>query len=195
MRRVITVIVCMLAGLAGMPASATAPDCQVLMSQQQIDYGAVTEAQLQAPAGKYPAGHGWGALAARDLTVTVVCPQPGRIRLYFDGDSASRGLFRYGEEGVVRVQASSAVMDNRPVRLRRVTAGGEQVVRDALNIHAGDGLSLVDGHEVSGKTASIQLTIMPWLKKTVLSQRERLQLLENIRIRVETPDAGNVPAP
>lgn len=172
--------VCFAGGLLLLPlkSQAAMSDCHLTQSTPVIDYG-----QLP-PASGHPSQTTL-TLSERTVTVTVDCPQPQRVVLFFDGDRLAGQDFGFGEQGTVRVRVSSGTVDGRRVSLARWHK--DALPEERLTVLTGDGMVWKEGlTSVSGSLFSVVIGVEPTLQAHSLRPRDITTLEGRIRLRLET---------
>lgn len=166
--------------LLALPLSGWA-ECQLSASQQQISYGRVSAAERQlAPDQQL-------SLPEKNIIINVLCDQPQRMRLITGSTSSGGGNFMLGQGGEMQVIAASAYVDDRPVQLALVqSADASPASAGQLQqaITPNQGLAFIDGSEVSGKTASVTLTVHSRLNQATISEKTTWR--GNLNVKLET---------
>ncbi|NWC94505.1 MULTISPECIES: DUF1120 domain-containing protein [unclassified Pseudomonas] len=145
--------------LLGIASSAQAMDeCQLNLSESLLDFGQLSRTARHNPAGQHLVGE-------RRLSLTLNCPQPTDLSLFYRGLAAGAERLRFTERGTYQIQLSDAVVDGQAVELGLLSAPGQAPTdtRAALNWLPGYGIAPVRaGAVVPGKSLALQLTISAW---------------------------------
>ena len=155
-------------------------DCQLVSSQQKLSYGRMSAAERQAE------GNRLIEMPEKQIVLNVICDEPSRIRLFLGSNVPKGHEFGFGDNGVMRVTAAQATVDDRTVNLAAihagdpwVTNGGVREIAPALN----EGIAFINGQELRGKTASVTFTIKPRFKSNHITDREVWR--GNLRVRMD----------
>ncbi|MEB6380717.1 hypothetical protein MXM41_17545 [Leclercia adecarboxylata] len=165
--------------MLGTPALSWA-ECQIFSSQQKVTWSRLSAAERQQANGQAI------TLPEKQIQIQVVCSEPQRIRLFIGSERPQNGTFSLGPKGEMRVIASRAYVDDKPVRLVPVkvsdtllTSGGNETLDIGLN----QGLAFMNGQEAHGKTASLSLTVMSTIKPGAITERTTWR--GNLRIKMD----------
>jgi hypothetical protein len=145
--------------------------CRLLSGEPQIDYDTVTKGML-SPSTRVPSALSFGK---RATALSAVCDVPSHIALTFRGQPGAADAFRFGDQGVLTIQAVQAQLDGRPVRLRKLTAGGTAAGTDGLTIAPGDTVMVAGAADVRGKQLLLQLSVeaaLPTSAATPVTEQE-----------------------
>lgn len=145
--------------LLGMASSAQALDeCQLNLSESLLDFGQLSRTARHNPAGQQLVGE-------RRLSLTLNCPQPTDLSLFYRGLAAGAERLRFTEHGNYQIQLSDAVVDGQAVELGLLSAVGQSPTdtNAVLNWLPGYGIAPVRaGAVVPGKSLALQLTVRAW---------------------------------
>lgn len=169
----------LMAAMLAAPACGWA-ECQIFTSQQKVTWSNVSPAERQQANGQRL------SLPEKQIQVQVVCREPQRIRLFPASDSPQNGSFALGPTGEMRITASQAYVDDKPVRIAPVAmhdAAPRSSGSDTFVITPNQGLALMDGTEVHGKTASVTLTVQSTIRPGSLIERTTWR--GNLKIRMD----------
>ncbi|MCU6676133.1 DUF1120 domain-containing protein [Leclercia tamurae] len=157
-------------------------ECQLISSQQKVTYSKLSAAERQQ------AGSETISLPEKQIQLQVVCSEPHRIRLLLGSNLSQNGTFSLGEQGEMLITASSAYVDDQPVRIALVQSsdaipqsGGSDKMTVALN----QGLAFMNGGEIHGKTASVSLTVASKIKPGNITERTTWRGNLNIKLDVQ----------
>lgn len=156
-------------------------DCELTSSQQSVSYGRVSAAERQL------AKENALNLPEKKIVINVLCDEPKRIRLMIGSVLPGSENFLLGDGGEMKVFASDALLDDRPVRIAAIQHGeampastGQERQQVTLN----QGLAFINGTEARGKTASVTLTVQSQLKPKTITERTTWR--GNLNITLET---------
>lgn len=133
-------------------------ECQLSLSESLLDFGLMSRVAKSASAPQQPLGE-------RRLNLTLNCPQPGDMSLFYNALAASAQRLQFTGQGSYDIQVSDAVLDGQAVELGLVPAIGQPPTASAavLNWRTGYGIAPVQGAAVlSGKSLSLLLTVNAW---------------------------------
>lgn len=155
-------------------------ECQIFASQQKVTWSKVSPAERQHARGQDI------SLPEKQIQVQVVCSEPHRIRLFPGSDLTQSGTFSLGSNGEMRIIASHARVDDKSVRIAPVTMTDDapySTGSETINIAPDEGLALMDGREVYGKTASLTLTVQSKIKPGAIIEKTTWR--GNLKIRMD----------
>lgn len=110
-----------LCGLLLIAGTACASDCDITVSQTQTDFGTFNRGTLSQAAN----GTQTNVIGKKSAMVTVVCPKPEKIALFYR--SASNGVgegYQMGDIAHIVLVASDAQADGKSVSLAYQQGGG-----------------------------------------------------------------------
>lgn len=96
--------------------TAVAANCDMRLSGNEMDYGALSRGDLAAGAGAAML-----PLGKRQATLTIACRQPTTIALSFNGSPAGPGSYRFADNGNFTVQLSNATFDGQAMQFAQLT--------------------------------------------------------------------------
>ncbi|WP_153787554.1 DUF1120 domain-containing protein [Pseudomonas sp. EMN2] len=108
-------------GLCLLPSYSHAEDCQVSVSQPVVDFGRFNRTTLKAQAQQL-------MLGTRNLGLTVSCPRPQDLTLFFRAPMLDGTRFGLGDQGSYSLRLEQAQLDGLPVELGRLKAPGQAPV-------------------------------------------------------------------
>lgn len=103
-----------------------AEECQLNLSQAQLDFGLMNRS---VPFTLAPER----LLGERRLSLTLNCPQPTDMSVFYRGLGAGPERFRFTEHGSYRLRVSDAVLDGQAVELGLIAGQGQPPSRSALS--------------------------------------------------------------
>ncbi|WP_168232421.1 DUF1120 domain-containing protein [Pseudomonas veronii] len=133
-------------------------DCRLDLSQSRLDFGLMKRASGPASAPER-------LLGERRLSLTLNCPQPSDMRLFYRALAAGTERLRFTEGGSYRVQVRDGVLDGRAVELG-LLPGQDQApaaVASTLTWRADHGIvPMYNGQPATGSSFSVQLDVSAW---------------------------------
>ncbi|MCU6252344.1 hypothetical protein KWH86_18360, partial [Enterobacter cloacae] len=152
--------------LSHAPSVLAEEECQVVSSVKSINNGLLRREAMREVstdiAGKTYRGY---ASSEREIQVSVICPDARKIRLQVDGPARGNKAYRFSDNGVLKITAKEARMDNGAVQLAAVPRGAAQVTAGAAEVTLPPDTSLVavNGSEVAGKQLVVTLSVVTYL--------------------------------
>lgn len=143
-------------------------DCQLNLSQAELDFGLMNRAVALVPAPER-------LLGERRISLTLNCPQPTDLNLFYRAPGASDERFRFTERGSYALRVSEAVLDGQAVELGRIAGQGQapSVVSAQLAWQPGHGLvPMRGGVAVLGRNLSLQIDASAWASEDAARVRE-----------------------
>lgn len=111
-------LLCLLALFAG---AASASDCDLTVSQMQTNFGTFNRGTLSQAAN----GTQTNVIGKKSTMVTVICPKPEKITLFYRAASSGAGEgYQLGDLAHVTLIASDAQADGKSVPLAYQQQGG-----------------------------------------------------------------------
>lgn len=140
--------------LALCSSAASASDCDLTVSQTQTDFGTFNRGTLSQAAN----GTQTNVIGKKSSMVTVVCPRPEKIALFYR--SASNGIgegYQLGDIAHISLVASDAQADGKSVQLAYQQQGGGAPTgaESTLAIMPNIGVSPADGQPVTRFTLNL----------------------------------------
>lgn len=144
-------------------AWAQAADCQMSLSQTELDFG------QQGRMGTAQ------TLGTRGITVTVLCSTPGDLSLFYRAGSADGQHYDFTDKGRYSVLVRDVQVDGQSVDLGRITAAG-QAPLDAATMQPwlpGQGLvPMHGGSAVTGRSLSARMEVAASVQQGLFSVRD-----------------------
>ncbi|PRA28933.1 hypothetical protein CQZ99_07310 [Pseudomonas poae] len=155
--------------LLGLVATAQAQDeCQLNLSESTLDFGLMNRLAQRDSATER-------LLGERRLSVTLTCPHPQDMSLFYNALAASAGRLQFTEHGSYDMRASDGVLDGRAVELGLLPAFGQAPTSsaNALSWRPGQGIAAVEnGQVLTGKQLSLQLAVSAWADSAATQARD-----------------------
>jgi len=145
-----------------------ADECQLNLSQTHMDFGLMNRAVALVPAPER-------LLGERQLSLTLNCPQPIDMSVFYRGLGAGPGRFRFTERGSYGLQVRDAVLDGQTVELGLIAGPGQapSVVAGHLNWQPDHGVvPMRGGVAVTGRNLSLQLQASAWANEDAARVRD-----------------------
>ena len=164
-------------------------ECQVVSSVKSINNGLLRREAMREVstdiAGKTYRGY---ASSEREIQVSVICPDARKIRLQVDGPARGNKAYRFSDNGVLKITAKEARMDNGAVQLAAVPRGAAQVTAGAAEVTLPPDTSLVavNGSEVAGKQLVVMLSVVTYLNDNAFRIGNTAELEEMLTVTYVT---------
>lgn len=163
----------LIVGLLSSAADACA-ECDIQLSDAQVNYGQTTRSELLAQSGNSVSSPELRVGDARELEVMVSCDRPTPLTLQFIGSAKEGDSYRFGASGRVTLVLHDVMIDDRRAEMVR----GE--TRDAkMAFRGGQPLSFwYAGGPASGSVLRASLTVTAWMPSaaTRVKDSERWRL-------------------
>lgn len=139
-------------------------ECQLNLSETALDFGLVKRAITQGSAAEHPLGE-------RRLNLTLNCPTPADLSLFYRGFAASAERFQLTQRGSYSLRASDALLDGQAVELGLLPGSGQPAVNSGASLRWRPEHGIVPmraGVPVSGRSLSLQLEVSAWATQDAL---------------------------
>lgn len=139
-------------------------ECQMNLSETAVDFGLVNRVVAQGSAAEHRVGE-------RRLTLTLNCPNPTDLSLFYRGLAASGERFQLTQRGSYSLRASDALLDGQAVELGLLPGSGQPSVSmgSTLRWRPEHGIvPLRAGVPASGRSLSLQLEVNAWAQADAL---------------------------
>lgn len=142
--------------LLGAPAAQGAENCQMQISNNAVDYGSTTRAELL----KKRVSPLMMSLGKRSVTLNATCQVPVLMTLFFRGGGADGNTYRLGNGGSFTLTLLNAKLDGRTVGLGGVMTAGQapEAKADSLLLQPGMGAVPIL-NDVPVKGSLLQVTV------------------------------------
>ena len=154
---------------------AFAADCDLRLSNAEVNYGDLNRAEMDIGQGLAPI-----ALGSRQLTLTAVCRQATTLRLHFDGEAADLDSYRFAGKGRFTVKLKNATLDGAAVQLAQTagSTGGTAAASTAVQLRPNQTVTAAaQGQRAVGKVFSVQVEIETYIDEAMTRTRD-VTLLE-----------------
>ncbi|WP_242171480.1 MULTISPECIES: DUF1120 domain-containing protein [unclassified Pseudomonas] len=156
-------------GVALLSSGAWAADeCQLNLSQAQLDFGLMNRAVALAPAPER-------LLGERRISLTLNCPQPTDMSVFYRGLGAGAERFRFSERGSYGLRVSEAVLDGQAVELGLIAGQGQPPATVSAQLAWQPDHGIVPmraGVAVSGRNLSLQIDASAWASEDAARVRD-----------------------
>ncbi|ELV2835567.1 DUF1120 domain-containing protein [Enterobacter cloacae] len=175
--------------LSHAPSVLAEEECQVVSSVKSINNGLLRREAMREVStdigGKTYRGY---ASSEREIQVSVICPDARKIRLQVDGPARGNKAYRFSDNGVLKITAKEARMDNGVVQLAAVPRGAAQVTAGAAEVTLPPDTSLVavNGSEVAGKQLVVTLSVVTYLNDNAFRIGNTAELEEMLTVNYVT---------
>lgn len=145
-------------------------ECRLDLSESRLDFGLMSRATGATLAPQR-------LLGERRLSLTLNCPQPSDMSLFYRAMAAGTERLRFTEGGSYRVQVRDAVLDGRAVELGLLAGPGQApgMVASTLNWRADHGLvPMYNDQPATGRSFSVQLEVSAWAKTEATRVRDAI---------------------
>ncbi|MFT0476637.1 DUF1120 domain-containing protein [Pseudomonas antarctica] len=145
-----------------------AEECQLNLSQAQLDFGLMNRAVALVPAPER-------LLGERRISLTLNCPQPTDMSLFYRAPGAGAERFRFTERGSYGLRVSEALLDGQAVELGVIAGQGQppSAVSTHLAWKADHGLvPMRAGMPMTGRNLSLQIDASAWAREDAARVRD-----------------------
>ncbi|TFY92837.1 DUF1120 domain-containing protein [Pseudomonas kairouanensis] len=145
----------------GLLSSATtwaADECQLNLSDTALDFGLMNRAVAGVPAAER-------LLGERRVSLTLNCPDPADLSLFYRALGAGAERFAFTERGSYSLHVSHALLDGQAVELGLLAGRGQPAVSSGTSLAWRPEHGIVPmraGVPASGRNLSVQLEIRAW---------------------------------
>lgn len=170
--RTLTLLAIPLLGVATLAPPALAAECQLQISESELDYGSRTRAELIGERYHRDAL----PLPSRQVMLTAICDEPSPMAFFYRGVAADETRFRFGD-GDFTLRADQALLDGEPVLLGHMGASDDTPMQadmaKALQPHHGV-TPMRDGQAAIGKRFSARIAVQPNINAVAPLREETL---------------------
>ncbi|MGB3123041.1 MAG: DUF1120 domain-containing protein [Pseudomonas sp.] len=138
-----------------------AEECQLNLSESVLDFGLMNRAGASMPATER-------LLGDRRLSLTLNCPNPTDMSLFYRGLASGTERFRFTERGSYSLRVSDAVLDGQAVELGLLSGSGQPAIRTGaiLGWRPEHGIvPMRGGVPVNGRSLSLQVEAKAWAQE------------------------------
>ncbi|WP_338491168.1 DUF1120 domain-containing protein [Pseudomonas trivialis] len=141
-----------------------ADECQLNLSETVVDFGLMNRTVAGGPAAERLVGE-------RRLSLTLNCPNPTDMSLFYRGLAAGAERFQFTPRGSYGMQVSEAVLDGQAVDLGLLAGRGQPAISTGARLHWRPEHGIVPmraGVPVSGRSLSLQIETRAWASDEAL---------------------------
>ncbi|MGB7801787.1 hypothetical protein [Buttiauxella sp.] len=161
-------------------AHASIDDCNLAISQMQIDYGKLNKASQSF---QTTSQGDMTVLDKRTLSVMVSCNRPESIKLQFSGIKTSGQQFAFGQDGGVKITLRNATMDSKSAQLRNITPGATDVSLQNSQVIKPDTIISPDVNSSdTGVSFAAMIDVEPVVKDSAFNMQDAQQLVTQMEI-------------
>lgn len=145
-----------------------ADECQLNLSQAELDFGLMNRATAVTPAAER-----W--LGERRISLTLNCPHPSDLSLFYRGPGAGPERFRFTERGTYGLRVSDAVLDGQAVELGQIAGPGQAPSTTGAQLPWPPDHGVVPmrgGVVVTGRNLSLQIDASAWASEAATQVRD-----------------------
>ena len=133
-------------------------ECQLNLSETQVDFGQMNRAVAQGLAAEHRLGE-------RRLSLSLNCPNPTDLSLFYRAMVAGGERFQFAQQGSYSLRASDALLDGQAVELGLLPGSGQPAVSSGSTLRWAPKHGIVPmraGVPVNGRSLSMQLEVSAW---------------------------------
>lgn len=165
-------------------APALAQECQIDLSEAQIDYGRVIPpgSNNRINAGSVH------ELGNRLISLTARCPKASKLVLRLQGTTVG-SQFKFAEKGLMSITLSNALLDGRSVDLAQVKSAGATAGSYSPSVVVVPGEVIIPvsgGLPALGAVLSVQVEIRPQVPVSELRTRDTKNLEGNLSFQISS---------
>ncbi|WP_442799665.1 DUF1120 domain-containing protein [Pseudomonas sp. HN11] len=145
-----------------------ADECQLNLSQTQLDFGLMNRATAVIPAAER-------LLGERRISLTLNCPHPTDLSLFYRGPGAGPERFRFTEHGTYSLRVNDAVLDGQAVELGQIAGQGQAPSTSGAQLLWRPDHGIVPmrgGVVVTGRNLSLQIDASAWASEAATQVRD-----------------------
>ncbi|AZP73497.1 DUF1120 domain-containing protein [Pseudomonas poae] len=148
--------------------AANADECQLNLSESRLDFGLMNRAVALVPSAER-------LLGERRVSLTLNCPHPVDMSLFYRGLGAGAERFRFTERGSYGLQVRDAMLDGQAVELGLIAGSGQQPIATATALAWRPEHGIVPlrgGVPVTGRNLSVQIDASAWASEDASRVRD-----------------------
>ncbi len=141
-----------------------ADECQLNLGESLVDFGLMNRAVTQAHAAER-------LLGERRVSLTLNCPNPSDLSLFYRGLASAGERFQFTPRGSYSLHVSDALLDGQAVELGLLPGSGQPAVSTGSSLRWRPEHGIVPmraGVPVSGQSFSLQLEVSAWARDDAL---------------------------
>lgn len=155
-------------------AATVNAECQIQLSDSQVNYGELTRGELLSRPGNSLSSSELRLGDERESEISIICNRQTPMTLAFNGPAKDNESYQFGERGRVTLMLHDVTIDDLPVMIE---SAGKQAAKMAFS--GGNQMRfLKEGQVASGTMLRGKVTIATWLPSdtTRVSDRQHWQL-------------------
>ncbi|WP_323989150.1 DUF1120 domain-containing protein [Pseudomonas canadensis] len=159
---------CLTALLLCASAVQAQDECRLDLSESRLDFGLMNRAVPPTSAAER-------LLGERQLSLTLNCPQPQDMSLFYRAMAAGIERLRFTDGGSYQLHVRDGVLDGRTVELGLLAGQGQapSLVGANLSWRADHGVvPMIDGQPAMGRSFSVQLQVSAWAREEAVRVRD-----------------------
>lgn len=159
---------CLTALLLCASAVQAQDECRLDLSESRLDFGLMNRAVAPTLAAER-------LLGERQLSLTLNCPQPQDMSLFYRALASGTERLRFTEGGSYQLQVHDGVLDGRAVELGLLAGQGQapSLVGAHLSWRADHGVvPMIDGQPATGRSFSVRLQVRAWAREEAVRVRD-----------------------
>ena len=141
-----------------------ADECQLNLGETLVDFGLVNRAAAQAHTAER-------LLGERRLSLTLNCPNPSDLSLFYRDLATAGERFQFTQRGSYSLRVSDALLDGQAVELGLLPGSGQPAVSTGSTLRWRPEHGIVPmraGVPVSGRSLALQLEVSAWARDDAL---------------------------
>lgn len=163
--------------MLGSFAYADQNDCQITVSQSQVDYSQLKREDI------ITTQQNWHKMAEREVTINASCPESMQMGVQALGAAGEKGRFQFGQNGGVAFKVSNVTVDGTEYKVGKTTdqinLTPESGSATSMYINNNDAIVAVENNSVpAGKQMSFTVTLFPVLNESAFSGNKDATALE-----------------
>ncbi|NVZ22923.1 DUF1120 domain-containing protein [Pseudomonas costantinii] len=146
----------------------SADECQLNLSETRLDFGLMNRAVALIPSAER-------LLGERRVSLTLNCPQPTDMSVFYRGLGVGAERFRFTERGSYGLKVRDAVLDGQAVELGLIAGAGQAPVVTATTLAWRPEHGIVPmrgGLPVTGRSLSVQIDASAWAREEASRVRD-----------------------
>ena len=150
------------------PHAWASDECQLSLSQAQLDFGLMNRAVT-------PASTPDRLLGERRINLTLNCPQPTDMSLFYRAQGAGDERFRFTERGSYGLRVRDAVLDGQAVELGSIAGSGQAPSTTSAELQWRPDHGIVPmrgGVAMSGRNLSLKIDVSAWASEEATRVRD-----------------------
>jgi hypothetical protein len=151
-------------------AWTAADECQFNLSRPELDYGLMNRAIRPDSAPERNLGE-------RQLSLSLSCPHPTDMSVFYRAMAATAERFHFAERGSYRMRIRDAVLDGQSVEIGLIAGVGQPPAETASSLiwRPAHGVVPVQaGVPLQGRTFSAQLELTAWVQEQGMQVRDAI---------------------